>query len=279
MTEGKIYAAMAAAMADVGAIGKDSKNQQQGFNFRGIDEVYNAVHGILAKNKIFTVPTVLKDETEERQTKSGSNLIYRKLTMQYRFYTVDGSFVDAIVLGEGMDSGDKASNKAMSIAHKYTFLQTFSIPTKEEKDPDFETHEVAPRAPAPHKPTPPSAQRPLTEPEAKQKALELSAKLQTIIAAKTAPNTATGEAGAYVVTFGKKYKGKRLSDIPVADITDFVDYLNKSPGGPSGPGAEFTSRAAAYLNELAAQAVMDEPVRVYDEQRDIPPLDMDNIPF
>ena len=38
-----------------------------------------------------------------------------------------------------MDSGDKASNKAMSSAFKYACFQVFCIATEEMKDPDAET--------------------------------------------------------------------------------------------------------------------------------------------
>jgi len=46
-----------------------------------------------------------------------------------------------------MDSGDKAANKAMSVAHKYAFLQVLAIPTKETKDPDHESYEIKPKSP------------------------------------------------------------------------------------------------------------------------------------
>jgi len=100
-----IYQAMAEVMKDVEAISKDQQNKQQGFKFRGIDDVYNAVHPIFAKHGVFTVPTVLAERTEERQTRSGGNLIYRILTMKYTFFASDGSSVEAVVIGEGMDSG------------------------------------------------------------------------------------------------------------------------------------------------------------------------------
>lgn len=136
---------MANAMMEIGAITKDRINQQQGFKFRGIDDVYNELHDILARHRIFTIPEVLEDRTEERTTRNGSALIYRILTIKYTFFADDGSNVSCIVIGEGMDSGDKASNKAMSIAHKYALFQTFLIPTEEEKDPDAEAHEVLPK--------------------------------------------------------------------------------------------------------------------------------------
>ncbi len=137
----KIYEAMAEVMKDVDAIKKGQQNKSQGFKFRGIDDVYNAVHPIFAKHGVFTVPTVLSERTEERQTRNGGNLIYRILTMKYTFYASDGSSVEAVVIGEGMDSGDKGANKGMAIAHKYALLQTLCIPTEDMIDPDSEVQE------------------------------------------------------------------------------------------------------------------------------------------
>lgn len=135
-----IFESMVAIMADIDAVGKNQKNQQQGFKFRGIDDVYNAVHPILAKHGVFTVPTVLSERTEERQTQRGGNLIYRILIMKYTFFASDGSYFETTVIGEGMDSGDKAANKAMAVAHKYALLQALCIPTEDMVDPDSEAH-------------------------------------------------------------------------------------------------------------------------------------------
>lgn len=141
-----IYKAIAAIMAETAAIGKDKKNEMQGYKFRGIDDVYNAVHPLFAKHGVFSVPQVLEDRTEERTTSKGSALIYRVLKIKYTFFANDGSFIESIVMGEGMDSGDKASNKAMAVAHKYAILQILSIPTNDDKDPEVDSHEVKPKA-------------------------------------------------------------------------------------------------------------------------------------
>ncbi len=142
---GEIYAKMADVMRDIDAIGKTRRNTQgSGYNFRGIDDLYNEVHGHLAKHGVFTVPTVLEDRSEERTSQKGAHLIYRILKVRYRFFTEDGSYVDAVMVGEAMDSGDKASNKAMAAAHKYALLQVFCIPTEELKDSEEDTYEVAP---------------------------------------------------------------------------------------------------------------------------------------
>lgn len=120
-------------------ITKNKRNQQQGFMYRGIDDVMNTFQPLLAKNKIFVVPEVLTEYREERTTSKDKTLIYSVLKVKYTFYAEDGSSVSAVVVGEGMDSGDKASNKAMAVAMKYAMFQTFCIPTEEMVDPDAET--------------------------------------------------------------------------------------------------------------------------------------------
>ena len=139
-----IFEAMAKAMSEIEAIGKDKTNSQQGFKYRGIDQVYNALNPILAKNGIFTLPKVINSEREERTNAKGTTLFYSRITMEYTFVSKDGSSVSCTAIGEGMDSGDKATNKAMAIAHKYALLQTFCIPTEDMPDTDSEVHEVMP---------------------------------------------------------------------------------------------------------------------------------------
>ena len=140
-----IFQSIIAVMSDVGAIGKNTKNTQQGFMFRGIDAVMNALQPAMLKNHIFVVPEVLEQTREERHSSKGGTLLFSILKTKFTFYAEDGSSVSAVVIGEGMDSGDKASNKAMSIAFKYACFQVFCIPTEEMKDPDAECHTVAPK--------------------------------------------------------------------------------------------------------------------------------------
>lgn len=134
-----IYESITKIMEEVPAIGKDKVNKQQGFKFRGIDDVMNALQPLLAKNKVFIVPEILEQTREERTTSKGGNLIYSICKIKYKFYAEDGTNIEAITIGEGMDSGDKATNKAMAIAMKYALFQVFCIPTEEMKDPDTET--------------------------------------------------------------------------------------------------------------------------------------------
>lgn len=146
MENGKIYEAISNVMAEIGAIGKEKKNLQQGFMYRGIDDVMNALQPSLVKHKVFIVPEVTSETREEKTNKNGTLLFYVRLGITYRFFTTDGSSIETKVIGEAMDSGDKATNKAMSIAYKYACFQVFCIPTEEMRDPDAETHEPVQKA-------------------------------------------------------------------------------------------------------------------------------------
>ena len=133
-----IYKAINKVMRSITAIAKDKRNQQQNFNYRGIDDVMNALKPLFDDAGVFIAPEVLSSVREERQTKSGGNLIYTILRVRYWFFAEDGSFVTAVVQGEGMDSADKSSNKAEAIAMKYACFQVLCIPTEEmaQADPD-----------------------------------------------------------------------------------------------------------------------------------------------
>ena len=133
-----IYSAIPKIMEDVGAISKNKKNQQQNFMFRGIDDVMNALYPAMTKHGVFVVPQVLESEYTQRATSKGGSMNVAVLTIKYTFYASDGSSVEAVTVGEAMDSGDKATNKAMAIALKYACFQTFMIPTEEmaADDPD-----------------------------------------------------------------------------------------------------------------------------------------------
>lgn len=131
-----------AALCKTG-IGKDSDNKQQGYKFRGIDAVYNALSPLLAQYGLCILPRMLNRSCEERMSKNGSTLFY--VTVEAEFDLVcaeDGSKHTVKTYGEAMDSGDKATNKAMSAAYKYAAFQAFAIPTEGDNDADSQSHEI-----------------------------------------------------------------------------------------------------------------------------------------
>lgn len=137
-----IYSKVANIMRQTKAIAKSSKNQQQGFLFRGIDDVMNELHNSFADNDVFVIPEVTDFQVSEKVTGKGGILYYTRATIKHHFTTTDGSEIVTTTVGEAMDSGDKGMNKAMSIALKYALMQLLLIPTKEDKDPDASTPPV-----------------------------------------------------------------------------------------------------------------------------------------
>jgi hypothetical protein len=159
----KVYQAINAVQMALAAdgIGKDRRNQQQGYNFRGIDDIYNAVSPILARSGLCILPRVLSRDCVERQTQKGGVLFYVTVEVEFDFVAAeDGTKHTVKTYGEAMDSADKATNKAMSAAYKYAIMQAFAIPTEGDNDADAHTHEVAPRKPEP-RPEPKPAQKPV----------------------------------------------------------------------------------------------------------------------
>ena len=132
MTDGQmIHKAMIGVMRELGAIAKAQKNQHFKYNFRGIDAVYKELHPILKRHGIYQLPEVI-DTRIERNDKSVTAIV----DINYHFVAEDGSRVTTRVVGMGADTGDKATNKALSGAHKYALLQTFVIPCEGMDDQD-----------------------------------------------------------------------------------------------------------------------------------------------
>ena len=136
-----IAQAMNAIMKEVGAIAKKDKNTSQGFNFRGIDSVVNAVSPALQKHGVIVVPSV--EDYEYATVEIGKNrtaMGHVKVKVTYTFIGASGDSIKATVVGEAMDAGDKATAKAMSVAFRTALLQALSLPT-DEPDPDSSSYE------------------------------------------------------------------------------------------------------------------------------------------
>ena len=143
----RVYAAIAAVTAalSVEGISKDRSNQQQGYKFRGIDDVYNALSPVLARHNLCMLPRVLSREVVERTTQKGNVLFYVTVDVEFDLVSAEDASMHTIrTFGEAMDSADKATNKAMSAAYKYAAMQAFAIPTEGDNDADTTTHDVAP---------------------------------------------------------------------------------------------------------------------------------------
>jgi hypothetical protein len=139
----KAINAVQAALVMQGGISKGRKNQAQGYSFRGIDDMYNELSPMLAKEGLVILPSYSDRVVVEREGRNGGALFYTTLRGDFTFRSSkDGSEVKVSTYGEAMDSGDKATNKAMSAALKYALMQTFTIPTEGDNDTENHTPEV-----------------------------------------------------------------------------------------------------------------------------------------
>jgi len=137
-----ISEAIISIMTELEPIAKTRDNPQQHYKFRGVDDVMRELNPLLVKYKVFPVPAVVDMRREERASKSGGVLFHTILTVKYTFTSAeDGSSICVTTVGEGMDSGDKSANKAMSAAYKYAMLHLFCIPTAEAKDSEGDSPE------------------------------------------------------------------------------------------------------------------------------------------
>jgi hypothetical protein len=214
MSATEIHNRMNAILAELPAIGKSERNEQQQFMFRGHDQVLNALNPLLAKHGVYATPDVLERVTAQRQTRSGGVMYEVNLHVRYTFYASDGSSISASAWGEGTDSGDKSTNKAMTMAFKNVLNQVFAINTQETQNLDTERSHPEETVARPTAPT--NGGGTFTPPPAVQENLER----------KAASSTPPGDGGIpeeVTLTFGK-HNGKKLGELVDADV-NYLTWL------------------------------------------------------
>lgn len=224
----QIHELMGKVLAELPAIGKNQRNEAQRFMYRGYDDVLNALNPLLAKHGVFYVPEPLERIGEERTTAKGGSMYVTHLHVRYTFYAPDGSSVSASGWGEGADTGDKATSKAMTMALKYVLFATFAISTEDQADPDGQTQEPTQAKPKQQGPVKPVGQ-------AVQRVEEMAAKASEI-AVKRAQRImiAAGQAG-----------------IPEEKLRTRIAQIN---GGDRSSKALNDQQATALLKEIANYA-------------------------
>jgi hypothetical protein len=142
----QIFELIPKVMADIGGVAKTRKNEQQKYQFRGIEDMYLAAHPAMVKHGVFCAPEVI-ERTEYRLEKTNeygktTTWIHVMVKVAHRFYAPDGSFITVTTCGEGLDNSDKATNKSMSGAMKYALIELFCVPTEDLDDADRTTPEA-----------------------------------------------------------------------------------------------------------------------------------------
>lgn len=221
----KIYAAIAGVIADCGIVGKDKVNKQQGFKYRSVDDVFNALHPALAKNKVVIIPTVVERQCEEvGKTKNGTAILKVICKVKYDICAEDGSRVTSIIYGEGMDMGDKATNKAMAIAYKYLCFQVFCIPTEEMSDPDGESLEE--KIGTPKKQLEKKKEKPKEQP-ANDEAEDVKIS-QPMLATIQNEQKRTGVTDKQILAM-RDVKAKKIEDMTVLEYKKVMSKFQKTP--------------------------------------------------
>ena len=218
----KVYLAISNVIAELSRVGisKDQVNSQQKYRFRGIDQVYDALAPLLAKHKLVILPRVISREVTERKSSSGGALFCVVMEIEYDFVSAeDGSSHTIRVVGEAMDSGDKASNKALSTGFKYACFQAFCIPTEgADNDADATMHSVSSDPP-----------KVLAMPKAKAESTpKLSAEERRKLI-DHATKLGLGAAKTLEILKGMGYQS--TGDIPTAKLKDVVQALSTVAGG------------------------------------------------
>lgn len=135
VAEQTVFQAVAAVMTEVIAVHKNDINPHYKFNFRGIDAVTNAVGPALRRHGVLVVPVDMQATYSTVALKDGKPAQNVHVRNVYRFYGPAGDYFDTVATGESIDSGDKGTAKANSVAFRTCLLQSLCLPT-DEPDPD-----------------------------------------------------------------------------------------------------------------------------------------------
>lgn len=236
-----IFRALAGVIADIGAVDKNKLNEQQGYKYRSIDDVYNVLHPALAKNGVVIVPRILERERQEAyKTRNGATMYHVTCKIKFTFYAEDGSSVESIIIGESMDMGDKATNKAMAAAYKYACFQVFCIPTEEMQDPDAETPVMKDppavqeenKKPSGRKqergnPKPPSNKEPAESPPAPDQKMDdrINQHMLNTIRAEQKRTGVTDQ----VILGRKKVHAKSIEELTIEEFKYIMSVFEKTP--------------------------------------------------
>lgn len=197
-----VVQALTGVMSDVKAVRKDSFNEQGRFHFRGIDAVVNAVQPALIKHGVVIAPKVLTYEHGSVVVgKNRTEMSHATMTVRFTFYGPEGDSIEAETAAEAMDSGDKSTSKAHSVAMRTALLQVLMLPT-DDVDPDAQAFERTQRD-----------------------AVTVKQRLATIAKGRTEGDPVEWLAG----DFSEWSQGGDLRTADVATLTEYAEHLSPTP--------------------------------------------------
>lgn len=232
-----IHQALAAVKKAVGNVSKSQRNQQQGFNFRGIDDVVNAASGPLNENGVITIPDVESYTYETVEIgRNKTPMAHIMGLVRFTFTGPLGDSVTAKVLAESMDSGDKGAAKMMSVAYRIALLQVLNLPT-DAPDPDLDSYERSgsqTASAATSKPAPYRVKSDTIKPVEPVSAEEIASLVKAIEGAVTTEqlNSVWKLAGSRGALQTEAAFGKTIQQL----MYDRGDAIKSGPGNNGAPG-------------------------------------------
>lgn len=110
-------------------IAKSSTNQAQGFRYRSVDDVVNAVGPELRKVGLVCVPVDIQSDYDQI-TVGRNNTPMRHVAVKATYRIMGpADYLQVVSIGEAMDSADKATSKALAVAYRTLWVQTLCLPT------------------------------------------------------------------------------------------------------------------------------------------------------
>ncbi|MEU8264439.1 ERF family protein [Micromonospora sp. NPDC048999] len=133
-----VHVAWARVMRDVKSIAKSARAEikteksSYRFNFRGIDMVLNGVGPALRRHGVMVIPV----KTEASYGSAGK-MRDVQVRVTYEIRGPLGDVITAQSVGEGLDTGERGTTKALTTAYRNFLTTALTIPTEDPKvDPD-----------------------------------------------------------------------------------------------------------------------------------------------
>lgn len=138
-----LFQKMLAITSELKTVAKNLTVSTGNASYRAVSEVdvLNAVSPLEEKHGVYSYPverSVVDFADYEKEGKNGYKTLSRYLRIKtvYRFVNVDNpsEFIDMTTFADGIDTGDKATGKAMTYADKYALMKAYKIKTGDDPD-------------------------------------------------------------------------------------------------------------------------------------------------
>lgn len=138
-----IYEKMSLITDEIGIVEKGLNVQvTKTSSYKAVSErdILDNVKPIEKKYRVYSYPAkreIVDNDILVKETDYGkTNTLYLRIKTTYRFINLDKTdeFIDIDTYADGLDTGDKATGKAMTYADKYALMKAYKISTGDDPD-------------------------------------------------------------------------------------------------------------------------------------------------